>query len=299
MSIAIDSAFGGPSAQLKDESLDPIVADIGRLTGLLQEASAEAYKLNSEWFNNPISATEQGVRQNADQLTDLLTRVLGSIGGNALGLPAPDPALLGTWIPIPNPANANQPTNFYVVSYKSGNDTIFGFGVKVAWEKDLQGGGGDGLHGPAGVKVEAWALLPLLKIDPATGLSAALEDTACPITVGIALEGQTSGATAPIISAGTAPNQFSFEGIKLSAEIDLATPSVNVSLVVLNMILPGEPAANRSLADLEALPASEIMQVASTLFVAALSDLSTDAAAKAAYFLPLVGLSEFIPGLDT
>src|SRR5271165_3544300 len=99
MSIAIVPPVSGTSGQLNDESLDPIVTDIGLLTGLLQEAAGEAYTLDSDWFNNPISATQEGVRQNADQLTDLLTRALGSVGGNALGVPAADPALLGTWIP--------------------------------------------------------------------------------------------------------------------------------------------------------------------------------------------------------
>lgn len=299
------SATSAPAGNgLSNSTLDPIVSDLGLLTGLLQPGVGGAFTLNSSWFDNPITATGQGVRQNAAQLTDLLTRVLGSIGGNALGVPASDPALLGTWIPIPNPAEGNQPTNLYVVSYPDPNSTatIFGFGAKVAWEKDLGAeAAANGLHGPAGVMVEAWALLPLLKIDPNTGLSAALAGPGYPLSVGIALEGQDKGASAPIITAGKPPNEFAFNGVKLSAGIDLANgPSVDVSLVVLSLILPGETTpSNRSLADLEALPASEIMQVASTLFIAALSDLSPEAGAEAAYFLPLVGLSEFIPGTTT
>ncbi|MES2706267.1 MAG: DUF6603 domain-containing protein [Verrucomicrobiota bacterium] len=309
MPIAVVPAGNGSSAssgQLSGTSLDPMVADIGLLTGVLLPGSNNGFALNSEWFDNPVSATRQGVRQNAPALTDLLERILGSIGGNALGLPAADPALLGTWIPIPNPANGGQPTNFYVVSYPDpaadSNATVFGFGVKVAWTKDLgSGGGGGGLHGPQGVLVEAWGLLPLLKIDPDTGVSATVAEAGYPLNIGIAIEGQAAGVSAPIIAAGTVPNEFAFSGVKLSANIDLAAgPAVDMSLVVLELLLPGETTpVNRSLADLEALPASEIMQVASTLFVSALADASQDAADKAAYFLPLVGLSEFIPGLDT
>jgi len=307
MTIAVVPAGSGASAvSLPSSSLNPMVSDIGLLTGILQPGANDTFTLNSSWFNNPITATQQGVRQNAAALTDLLERALGSIGGNALDIPAEDPALLGTWIPIPNPANNGAPTNFYVVSYpdpaENSQATVFGFGVKVSWTQNLSGGsGGGGLHGPQGVLVEAWGLLPLLKIDPNSGVSATVAEAGYPLSLGIAIEGQANGASAPIISAGAPPNEFAFSGVKLSADIDIFSgPSVNMSVVVLDLLLPGETTpVNRSLADLEALPASEIMQVASTLFVSALADVSSDAAAKAAYFLPLVGLSEFIPGLDT
>lgn len=287
------------------QSLDPTLSDIGRLVGLLKPGPTDgSFVLNSAWFDNPVSATQTGVRHNADQLTDLLERLLGSLGGNALGVPSTDPALLGTWIPIPNPENDYKPSNLYVVSSKQGEVTVFGFGAKVSWTSTPSSKNPDsaenGIKGPASVMVEAWALLPLLKIDPVNGVSCALTTAGSPLSIGIAIEGQDKGESAPIISAGTAPNSFAFNGIKCSADIDLANgPSIDVSLVVLSLQLPGQAAADRSLADLEALTAAEIMQVAATLFVTALSDLSDEAGATASYLLPVLGLSEFVPGLET
>ncbi|MBL9128188.1 MAG: hypothetical protein JNL97_11095, partial [Verrucomicrobiales bacterium] len=287
-------------------SLDPLIADLGRLIGLLRPSDSRRYTLDREWFDHPLGAIRDGFRTHPAALTDLLERILGSLGGNALGVPASDPALLGTWIPIPNPANraaSVTPGPLYLVSYEHEGRTVYGFGVKVAWEKDLtadSGGSNGTLHGPPGIRAEAWALLPLLALDPENGVGPAVGNPGYPLSVGIAVEGRKSDDIAPIITAGVEPNLFSFDGIKISAEIDLATgPSVEVSVVVLGLELPGETAADRSLADLEALEASEIMQTASTLFVAALSDLSPAAAATAGYLLPVLGLSEFVPNIET
>ena len=298
-----------PPPGVKAADINPVVVDVGQLVGLLvpDPIHESDYTLNQDWFKSPFAATEDGIKQNPKRLAELLGEVLGAVGGNAHGIPAKNPALLGSWYPIPNPAKDGAPTDLNVVAYPDPHQAgamVFGFGALLKFEYNLapEKVAAPAISGPKGIRVQAWALAPLLRIGP-NGASAVVSQKGYPLSFGIAVAGTNGapGAAEPIISAGEGVTEFSFNGVKFGAEIDLSVPSADVSIVVLSLKLPGEQkGVDRTLADLEALTGSQIMEVASALFISALSDLASDSvpdiAEKAGYLLPVVGLSKFIPG---
>jgi len=119
------------------------------------------------------------------------------------------------------------------------------------------------------LSASAWIMLPLLRIGKGS-LQPVLTVPGYPITLGVAVE---SAGSTPLIDT----NGFSFDGVKLSASIDVAATSnrLTFSLVVLQLQLPGETTAqDTSLASLEAISATQILNTASALFISALSNLS-------------------------
>ncbi len=271
--------------------LDPVLASMGEMVGLLEPGSARGeLKLDDSWFSDPIGKTSAGVKENPAAFADLLGQLLGSVAGHALGVPVKDPALLGTWYPVSNP-QTGDPTGLYVVTYAQtdgGVDyQVFGLGAYHAWKVPSDK--------PA-LQVDAWGLVPLLRMGNGS-LEPVLQSPGYPITVGIAAEGvSTAGASAqPLVKAG----QFSFNGVKFSAGLDLADAAdpVKLSVVVLQLQLPGDAApADRSLADLESISGEQILNTATSLFITALSSVSQTAADRAQYLLPALGMSTVVPG---
>lgn len=272
---------GGNSICL--DGLPAALASLGQMVGLLQPGSGSGqYCLNAAWFSDPIGQTEAGFSGNGSALAELLSQLLGEVSGQAAGIPINNAALVGTWYPINNP-KTGEPTGLYIGSYPdTAGNQIFGLAAYVDWEV------------PAAKPVlsaNAWLMVPLLGIGSG-GVFSVLTKGGYPITLGVAVEGSGGG---PLIDT----NGFSFNGVKFSANLDLGNLSnpLTLAVVVLQLQLPGETSAqDRSLASLATISSQEILNTASALFIAALSNVSTTISQSAAYFLPAIGISSIVPG---
>lgn len=266
--------------------LDPILGSLGVLIGLLTKPAEgqNTYTLNPAWFANPINNTKDGITQNPQQFETLLAEVLGKIGGNALGIPVKDAALLGTWYPI---KNGEEPTGFYMVSYTKEDgphpETVMGLGVLHTWKVPPSN--------PL-LTVNVWGLLPFVRIGNGT-FKMTFDTPGYPLSIGIATSGGVKDQ--PLVDI----NGVSFDGVKFTALVDLPAPDpFSVSLEILSLKLPGNlKATNRSLADLLAITGEEILETATNLFIGALSHAFPGQEKYIRYLTPLFGLSAEIPDL--
>ncbi|MFB6456392.1 DUF6603 domain-containing protein [Chitinophaga sp. Hz27] len=265
--------------------LDPVLASLGLLIGLLTkpDPNKETYALNPSWFANPIDNTQKGITDNPAQFEQLLTAVLGKIGGNALGIPIQDAALLGTWYPI---KNGNEPTGFYLVSYQKEDngktETVLGLGILHSWKVPPTN---------AALTVNVWGLMPFVAIGNGS-FKITFTNPGYPISLGVAAEG--GDKKLPLVNI----NGISFDGVKFSALIDVASSDpFNVSLEVLSLKLGSAPPANKSLADLLAISGQEMLEIATNLFMGALSYVFPNQLKNLNYITPLLGLSSQVPDL--
>lgn len=267
--------------------LDPALGNLGLMIGLLSREGDDSYELDPDWFGDPIGKVQSGLRQNPAEIAGLLTQLLGSAAGQAMGLPVKDAALLGTWYPLitPDPEAAR---GLYIVNYQVGEDQVFGIGVLGQFNEPAAD--------PA-ITIEAWGLVPVMRMG-ASGIAPVLSEKGFPVSLGVAVEGvaDDKGARAPLFDL----EGISFDGAKANVLIDLSDPSVSANIVALRLKLPGDTAAtDRSLADLAGLTSIQIQETVAALFVGALSQLSKDAADEARYLLPVIGVSGRVPGSET
>lgn len=279
---------GTPADSVCFTGLDPALASLGQLIGVLEPgAEADSACLNAAWFGDPIGNLRTALRQNPGQIAGLMTELLGSAAGQAMGLPVKDPALLGTWYPLitPDPKAAR---GLYIVNYESGGDQVFGIGILGQFNVPSSD--------PV-VTIEAWGLVPVLKMG-AGGVAPVLTEAGFPMSLGVAVEGagDASGTRKPLFSL----EGISFDGVKVNVLIDVTAPQVTADVVVLRLQLPGETAArNMSLADIAALSSLQIQNTIAALFVGALSQISAGAADEARYLLPILGINGTVPGQKT
>lgn len=269
-------ALSGEGASLTLSGLDPAAAALGRMVGLLKDADGDALTVDPAWFQDPVANTSRGVKDDPGKVADLLAQLLGEVGGRAVGVPVTDPAREGSWYPIQDP-RTGRATGLHIVSYERGGARVFGLGALARWTVSAE---------PAAT-VNAWGLVPVVIIEK-TGVKPVLNVPGHPITVGIAVEAD------PLVDT----HGFRFDGVKVSAELDVAAvrDGVRIAISVLQLQLPGDDApSDRSLADLAAIPGTQLIETASSLFLAALGQVSEEAEGRAAYLLPVLGLSATVP----
>lgn len=277
------SLRGAEENGISFSGLDPVLGSLGQLIGLLTETSVDTYDLNPGWFTDPITETKNGITDNPDKFESLLGQVLGKVGGNAIGIPVQDAALLGTWYPIKNGQND---TGFYLVSYQKQNgpvlETVMGLGVLHSWQVPD--------NNPL-LTINVWGLIPFVRIGNGN-FHITFDTPGYPLSLGIAAEGGVAGT--PLVDV----NGVSFNGVKFSALIDFPAPDpFNISLEVLSLQLPGdEKASNRSLADLAAISGEQILETATSLFIGALSQAFQGQDSRIHNLAPLLGLSSIVPG---
>ncbi|MEN2399374.1 DUF6603 domain-containing protein [Flavobacterium sp. MC2016-06] len=265
--------------------LDPILGSLGEMIGLLdkEEIHDDTYNLINEWFTDPIEKTKNGFTEKSSNLGDLLGQILGKVGGNALGIPVKDPALLGTWYPV---KYDDQETGLYFVTSQNGTETVLGLGVLHTWTVTSEN--------PL-VKVNVWGQIPFLRIDKGK-VNITFDKEGYPINFGIAVEGANTNS--PLIDI----NDVSFNGVKVNASIDLAAAiPFNITVQVLALKLVGDKKpSDRTLADLEAITGQQILETVSSLFVGALSKVFTDGTqqTRIGYLPPLMGLTSIVPDSD-
>lgn len=283
-----------PAPTVNSSALDPVIVNIAQMVDLLKPVAgkSDAFELNEEWFQNPLEKTSQGIQNNGTQIAELLEQLLGQVGGHALGIPVQDPAILGTWYPLRKPGS-DEVTGLYIVSYERDGNQIFGLGTLHTWSVSLSSQNLK-IKGPQKIAVKVWGLIPLVQVGKGT-FSRVLGAANNPFVLGIAIESPSG----PLIDV----SGFSFIGVKVSANIDIAAKDaasiLNISLVILQLQLPGETKpSDRSLADLANISSEDILNTISSLFTTALMEVSGQSP-RAAYLLPVLGLSRTVPNSDT
>jgi hypothetical protein len=267
--------------------LDPALGALGTMIGVLvaEQSDPPAWDLVPSWFADPVGNLKAAIGSNGTGIGRLIDQLLGSMAGQALGVPVKDAALLGTWYPIILPGQ-KQPSGLYLVSAADARDSdkqTFGLGVMFAWPLPAVS--------PA-LTVRVWGMVPVLCVST-SGVTAAFAENGHPISLGVAVEGVDN---APLFDL----NGVSFGGVKVSAELDVHAVTAGVSVVVMQLQLADETVPkDRSLADLAAISGKEIQDTAAALFVGALAKLSPDAGQRSAYLMPLLGLSSKVPGSAT
>lgn len=282
--------------QVSRSTLDTPVLSLAVAVGLLHETSpgSGTYEVDPAWFGNPLGNVSDALKTQGPELASLLMQLLGQVGGHALGIPVKNPGSLGTWAPINKP-ETGAPSGLYLVTYPEpaegpATDQVFGLGV--LYEKGTQAAADDAQArvGPAAIQVSLWGLLPILKVGQGA-LSPTLGQHRYPVTLGIAITAADGG---PIIDA----DGLSFTGVKATAAVDVAAPSVDLSLVITQLKLPTDAApSDRSLADLALIPASDLISTVATLGAIALS--AATGKSEVPYLLPTIGLSPVVPDSQT
>ncbi|NVI83615.1 DUF6603 domain-containing protein [Janthinobacterium sp. BJB401] len=279
----------GSAATFDASQLAPTLLKLGIAIGILRavQGQANSYELNPDWFQNPMNLTGDNLSTNGATIAELFAELLGEVSASALGLPAQDLGSMGVWNPIPYPGSLTA-TGFYLVNYAVNpdlvnSDQVFGIGVLHQWDFAAQGVA----DGVSDIEVSAWGLLPVLKIGQG-GMHMVLGNSDFPLNMGVqfaAAGGQN------IINS----NGLSFNGVKFSAQLDLGAPSVDLSVVVMQLQLPTELVpADRNLSQIAQITPQEWLSTVSTLFVSALQQvLSQDN--RASNLLPILGLSPIVP----
>lgn len=294
--------------------IEPILLEMALFAGLFEadpQASGgeKGFKLNHQWFADPIRNVGVGVRTRGEALDRLLKAMLGQMSSNALGLPAKDPLQLGHWRPLTLNDTASgkkaTPAALHIVSQlketpkkEEKNDTspavVFGLGLRREWVFPPSSGGSPPLN------LTVWAHVPLVRSGqgvttleqmPVVGVKGH------PITLGLAIS--SADDTKPLVDAAG----LSFTGGKIVAAIDVGDEAnpVDVSIEVLKLKLPDsgdDPGQDRSLADLASMQPQDVVRTVASLALgagmAAVNDPALTAAGR--YLLPALGLSGHVPG---
>jgi hypothetical protein len=206
------------------DQLDPKVANVGKLIGLLTQDSG----INQDWFAH--ADTQLGnIPRRVRELLQLTTDVLGK-GTTPAGVPG------GTWYPIPNPSDNSKPTGFYLVAPPppapgtSPLNATVGLGVLQA-------------TGIAKLSITAYGYVPLFK----------LASDASPTFV-IGTQPSSIGVVASLSGGETfKANGTSFTGMKLDVNFSFSsaqTPSMRLTFVGLKGGPAGVPSEYTSLQQL-------------------------------------------------
>ena len=288
---------------IPSSEIDPLLLSLGQLIGIIK-VSDGSVELQSDWFSDPFTVSQQTIKNNPEAFVSTITQLLGEVGGNALGIPFTDPALLGTWYPL-NFGSTNS--GLYLVSYPSpDNDEILviGFGTLVQWhhpdkkESDnnlsppLENVSGDTSQiGPDSVKILAWGLMPLVELG-AGEFKLALGQSGRPFSIGASIEGGDSQRLFDGVD-------ISLQGIKTSASIDLGSANpIDLSLVFMELKLPNVlEARDISLVELAALSDQEILSTVASIALSALAQTGIEKD-KLSYVLPVFGLAKNVPDVD-
>jgi|GEM_PF-1122114 len=279
--------------------LNPTVLLIGELIGLLEEQSAEQVVLNTKWFDpdqqngGPLHYIKD-IPSNP-KLIELLTTLMGSASGTALGTPKKE--LDKTWYPFLNPATSSSggkqeavPLGVYLVTAENqnGDGTVLGIGFLHDFK-------------PAeSVTISPFGFFPLLVLPATEGdtTTFVLGQEGHPVELGIYIDAKG------IFNAGEGGSSISFDGLNIGADIYFEAnklPSPNLEFI--NLKLPGETkGSNRSLLDLiNNVQVQEWITICFSVLATQLSNLNQGdhtAANIINSFLELLGLIGDTPALD-
>ncbi|WP_118973292.1 DUF6603 domain-containing protein [Taibaiella koreensis] len=273
----------GPNA------INPIAMQIGTLIGLFIK-DKDSYALNTEWFKNPWSYIS--AIPSKPELFELLTTLMGSAGGDALG--APREAMNRIWYPILNPITQGnelpKPTGVYIVTSKpvDGLPTELGLGALYDWEYES-------------FSILPFAYFPMISLPATAGGSFQfiLGQDKHPVETGINITGADG-----VFNTGGGDASLSFDGFLAASKIYFAAGQYpSLDLCFLNLKLPGEKqGSNRSLFDLiQNASVQQSITVALSVLGSQLCQLEgvAQTAGKMVHSLmELLGLLGPVPGID-
>jgi hypothetical protein len=299
--VKFDAAAGG-GILFPADSLNATVARLGLISGLLFRADGgKQFELNTAWFQNPVAEpgidpSRRSIRtiptnpQQRQELLALFEELLGSVSADALGIPTDSAGR--KWYPVKNPLakpeDADANTGLYLVTEErpvgdaGDTETVVGLGALHTFDF-------------LGVLVEPYAYFPFLRMPPPAGGSTfVLGDAAYPIELGI----QVTDPKGPF---GT--DDVSFDGVKVAATIEFTENPLQLNLVLLNLKLPNQPAADMSVNDLLKTPANEWVATGAYLLVSQLVKAAPPERAEtlrnvANALLAVLGLTGEIPSID-
>jgi len=268
--------------------IDTTVARLGVLVGVLDGTPDEgSLTFKEEWFTDPLSNIESIPKNKAqsDQLIKLLEELLGTVSGDALG--SPKKTENRTWYPISLPTTPAKPTGLYLIT----EDVPVSNGVNTA--HTVVGLGTVHEYDAAGVAVRPYIYVPILEMPTQNGVFV-LGGKDHPIEVGVEVT-NSSGIF------GT--DEVSFTGVKAFATVDFSGSAPDLDIVVTNLKLPGEPAQDRSLADLENISTDEWISTAVYLLISQIAKAAPQAEAQkwtnmANAVASILGLIGSIPSVD-
>jgi hypothetical protein len=252
---------------IPEGALDPVVQKIGEVAGFL--TTDDGLQVSDAFLASPLETLAEALADRQDAIIELLGMLLGDTNAEVLGMPAS-----GTgdhWIPIRDQDGAL--TGLYlVVSSAAGR-----FHVGLGWRFDTVEGD---------VTVSVWAHLPLLSTNGTTlsnGTRLDIATEAAPVRIAMEIT----------LANGFGLNGLRFRGVRGAIAVKGVTQTPDVALVLLGLQLGDAPAADRSLADLAALPATAWIDTAVALFTAQLQQAGAGAVASlvAQYVLPLIGIT--------
>ncbi len=252
---------------LPENALDPVVRKIGEVAGFLTDDAAP--QISDEFLARPLDTLAAALRDRQDAIIELLGMLLGDTNAEVLGMPAG-----GTedhWIPIRD-LDGHETGLYLVVSSKAGR-----FHIGLGWRFDTVEGD---------VTVSVWAHIPLLSTNGTTasnGTRLDIATEAAPVRI----------ATEITLAGGFGVDGLRFRGVRGVIAVKGFTAPPDVGLVLLGLEMGGAAPADRSLADLAALPATAWIDTAVALFTAQLQAAGAGNVASlvAQYVLPLAGIT--------
>lgn len=271
------------------ESFDPTLLQIAILVGILK-ANGDQIALNLDWFKDPLAYLRAIPTARRHDLIKTLQSLLGSAAGSALG--TPQSALNRLWYPIrysagESEAGAQKSTGLFIVTNEIKNPpeedgtVIVGLGILYPVQQEF-------------VAITPYAYFPLFKLSKDQAHFGFADN---PAELGIEISTPTSKPF------GT--GDVSFTGFKVATSIFFDGRSPKLDLILLNLKMPGQAAADRSLQDL--IKETTLEQwIASGISVMAglLSEVSSDETLKkqvtaiTTSILNLLGLTGELPPVD-
>lgn len=328
MSIAEASGSTEAATELvvPADSLDPLVSALGLLVGLLKvqsntefqgnallpgadrQSASERLELNTKWFADPLSKDSNSIRtitsnpQQIEQLLKLLEELLGSVSEDAVGITGVG-GKNRKWYPIKNPvakAGEDENTGLYLVTEGGtsggdarGHNTRSDDDAKQATDSTVVGLGAMHSFDFEGVEIKPFIYVPLLVIPPSRGGNVfVLGDSGHPIQMGMEIGGLKFGT-----------DDVSFEGVRVQALVKFTDDPFDLDVVLLNLKLPNQPAADKNINDLENTPVDEWISAAAYLLVSQIIKAAPSGKAElfqnmALGLLSVLGLIGEIPSVD-
>ena len=209
-------------------NLDPSVAKLAQLIGLLDASDTGELSINSYWLKEPLVELQKAFKGNHEVLLKLLDEILQTSDGQLQGIPGPNPGDI--WYAIPG----LEPQVLFITTrtYKVGthNHLVFGLGVNWKHQDDLT--------------ANIWAKIPLVDINQDSGnIELAFGKDNSPVQLAFNISHKDG--------FGDDGDGTHFDGIKLSSQIYLdSNKAPELSVQVQQLSIDNAPAKNVDLANL-------------------------------------------------
>jgi hypothetical protein len=284
---SFDAILAGPT--FNRESFDPTLLQIAILVGILK-ADGDQIILNLDWFKDPLTYLQAIPTARRHDLIKTLQRLLGSNAGNALG--TPQSALNRLWYPIRYPSGdsatvGQESTGLFIVTNDTGGSpeedgtVVVGLGLLYPVKQEF-------------VTINPYAYFPLFELSK-DQTRIGFGDN--PAELGI----EISTPNSEPFGSG----DVSFTGFKVAASIFFNGQPPGLDLILLNLKMPGQVPADRSLQDLiDKTTVDQWLATGLSAMAGLLAEVTSDEGVKkqiaaiTTSILNLLGLTGNLPPVD-